>query len=398
MSLESPSPTEFPLSVSTTAGIDYEIPNIPFAMPLLVDGQALITAAFGQVGNSDQSYVVNWLPDGGDESVFAEGEATDSGVVSPGSTLSFNREFLSNPSDDAEAAIPVEITLRHPDTVLLLDAGTGDTISETTVRVLFDPISFGVPPAQIVTSDPPLPTRFQPTTANGSANFVAASTPRQSQPVDFSSGQGNTGTRNVRRFVLRVVIGSGPSAREISYDVELNGGVLNLNDLFQLLPDDHYRLYLSEGETRRLIKDFVLQGHRELEEQVGADDTNDATGAKSDTQQVPGEATDPESASVSTEDSDDASSRDPIDPIDSNGQAPPQPIAASPIRESAEERQEATPPETPAPPPPVTVAAATAMTAAAWAPRIEAALEEAVETGKLSRTARLARRGRRRRA
>ncbi len=298
--LSAPSPSQFPLVASSRDDVDLEIPDGSLIKPLLVEGVVNVVASLGDEGGVGYSYEVDWCPDGDcDESIFDEGGPTEGGTFdSRLMNMEFTREFLGNPNmDDTEAPIPVEITVSLPDSIILIDANTNDRLSENTIRLLFEPVSFAPPIVQIAATNAAPPPRIISPPLESASNLQNNSIRRQNNSEDFSSAPSSSGAAATRRFVLRVMIGTGPDAREVELDVELPSKLLNLKILFSQLPDDHYRLYLEEGNTRRLIKDFILKDHRELdqEETELLEDEEEAPGAATE-QEKEGEAAPTEAA------------------------------------------------------------------------------------------------------
>ena len=384
--LLSPSPSQFPLVDSTREDVDQEIPDNALIKPLLVEGVVNIVANLGDAGGVNYSYVVNWCPDGDcDETVFEGGEPTESGVFNSRlMNMEFTREFLANPNmDDPEAPIPVEITVSLPESIILIDANTNDRLSERTVRLLFEPVSFAPPIVRIATPNASPPQRILSAPSENIAAPQNNQIRRQTNSEDFSSAQ------QFRRRRHAAVRPAGhdwnrSKAREVELDVELPSKFLNLKILFSQLPDDHYRLYLEEGNTHRLIKDFILKDHRELdqEETTLEDDLEAADGAAGEEAELEGEASKLEEQAPQKEEV----------PADA-GEATP----LTPAGEAEASTSETPPPNQQAIPAAAWSLAATAISADAWRPKIDTALGLAGQSGRLSKAARLLRRAQRRR-
>ncbi|MCO8121578.1 hypothetical protein NHH03_07510, partial [Stieleria sp. TO1_6] len=113
-------------------------------------------------------------------------------------------------------------------------------------------------------------------------------------PQEFNNSIGTTQQANQRYYVLRIVtFGSEGEVKLMQDDQEYRlrdmedpdseaGFELSqLPELFKRLPDDRYRIYLIEGQTERLVLDFIIRDGQPIEAQ-----SEDAVDVPADQQEV----------------------------------------------------------------------------------------------------------------
>ncbi|MCA9174961.1 MAG: cadherin domain-containing protein [Planctomycetales bacterium] len=244
------------------------------AMPV-TGGEALITIALADPRATGHFVGVFWPTNGRPVAEVYTGlpTTTPTGTLRANSAaVRFPATFVNNPDpNDPLAPVLVPFEVRSPAGIELLDATDPNNqvlLSNLSGKLVFQILSFGVPAqrttgAIVVTEQEvatPLPDPLPVTPPQ-----LSAPTP----PLAFMSAINNQSLEVVRKFVLRIVVSEEDSSRELDL-LEFRSQV-PLKELFADLPNNHYRLYLIEGDVELLIKDFILENGKERDQDVAGE-------------------------------------------------------------------------------------------------------------------------------
>jgi hypothetical protein len=173
--------------------------------------------------------------------LFLPGEMPDPRVFAE---ISHRYLVAPNPQDPLA---PVTITF------LTFD-GTDVVVTQITVQVTEQ----GIPLGGIYITPEPTQIKLPPPLSTSVTQLLVSNPVQLTRVTDEIVARGELIDDTEQKFVLKIISANG----QASADILLQDNVLqDLPGLFKKLPDGHYRIYLVQNDTRRLVIDvFVRQG------------------------------------------------------------------------------------------------------------------------------------------
>ncbi|MDM4014756.1 beta strand repeat-containing protein [Roseiconus lacunae] len=226
-----------------------------------------------------------------------------SSIGSPTAGTVFAHEYENAPdptNPSADINIEIGIIEIAGGTITLLDGGSN----------VFDAAHYTSQTIVLVVSSPILPffvsipTADVPETVVQTETIVLHSTERQrtlalQAPQPLNSSLGTAQQSSQRYYVLRIVtFGSEGEVKIIREnqeyrlpdleDTESESGfeLSQLPELFSRLPDDRYRIYMIDGQTERLVLDFMIRDGQPIEAEHTEDERRDSLSVSDDEPQL----------------------------------------------------------------------------------------------------------------